>query len=110
MKPNHHMSATNAPRTDAEIKKWQQSPLAYHVDIFAEFAKQLERELADALKSANECAAALGTMQAQRDRLAEALRIIERMTTPSDCMPYGDKDRYHSIAHEALTAVKGGIP
>jgi len=81
---------SETPRTDAEASNGSLCDQC----VTANFARQLERELAEATK--------------QCDVLAEAMRRIMKITIPDQNMPYCKNDRIYSIAKESLAAVKGG--
>ena len=95
---------SDTPRTDAETWRDEMDHVdtdytfAQSVTVSADFARQLERELAEARK--------------QRDTLAEALR---KCVLWAECMSMRcERDRdninwsYLNDAREALAAVKGG--
>jgi transposase-like protein len=90
---------SDTPRTDAET--WQDEmdhvdtdyTFAQSVTVSADFARELERELAE--------------MREQRDRLADALRSIRRRLGDFQ-EPWNSRETYiDKAAREALEAVKG---
>ena len=88
---------SDTPRTDANLGLFSRH-CGFYIDqngehVAAGFARQLERELA--------------AMQAQRDRLAEAL---EHIATHGGRHQAPLRDSIDNIARNALAAVEGGQP
>jgi hypothetical protein len=81
------MSDAPTPETDAEFPKLYELAAEW---VDADFARRLERELAEAKE--------------QRDMLAEALRNLVRWFDPYDC------PEAYTQATQALAAVKGEQP
>lgn len=98
---------SETPRTDIE----RLLPQDLDNIVSADFARQLERELADARDNASELIAAQATenikLTEQRDRLAEALDKIADLCQMTRMSFETQSFRATEIAIEALAAVKG---
>jgi adenylyl- and sulfurtransferase ThiI len=101
---------TPTPRTD----KYFAARCVKDQNHWAAFARELERELANAIAERDEhdeCAdawcAKARELNEQRDTLAEALREITKTGEATPVLTY---QAMESIAREALAAVKGEQP
>jgi len=103
---------TDTPRTDANVKRHNLCQLSGNNLVYADFPRQLERELTAARAEISHMVSENGNMyleifiaRNQRDRLAEALKKL--LTTGDN--GYGTPtDKAWEMAEQAIAAVKGG--
>jgi hypothetical protein len=93
---------TDTPETDKAVGEWDPIP-----GVCANFARKLERERDEAVRSCHIWQKGHSDIVAERDRLLEALEMLMPQAPNNDC----ECDRYDRAmwdnAAEALSAVKG---
>ena len=112
---------SDTPRTDESVE-WDtedNSPFASAREwVYAGFARQLERELAEArdqlqgagklMKACDVLVRNLAEVRKQRDTLVEALHSIRHRLGDFQ-EPWNSRESYiDTIAHQAIAAVEGG--